>query len=96
MSVEKQLLSILIAHFNPISIEIINESHKHAGHPGSPGTGDTHFCVTIVSKHFEGLSKVSRHRLVYDCLRKLMNNPIHALSIKTFTEEEFNSLSQGE
>jgi len=96
MNVENKIESLLIANLSPFKLEIINESHKHEGHAGSPGTGDTHFLVTIVSEKFEGLSKVSRHRLVYDCLQELMNNPIHALSIKAYSPEELKSLSRGE
>lgn len=65
----------------PDSLDLIDESHLHAGHAGAQG-GARHFRVRIVSKQFEGLGTLARHRLVYDCVRDLMPYPIHALAIE--------------
>ena len=91
MAIEQQIRTLLETQLAPSFIEIQNESDKHAGHQGSPGTGDTHFRLTIVSEEFKGKSQIQRHRLIYSCLHNLMNNPIHALSIKAYTQEEFSS-----
>ena len=63
------------------SIEIVDESHLHIGHPGA-ASGGGHFHVTIVAKNFDGLSTLARHRLIYDALGDAMETEIHALSIK--------------
>ncbi len=66
-------------------IEIIDESHKHAGHAQSSGG---HFRLHIVSDDFSGLSLIERHRLIYDTLGDMVQNEIHALSIKAKTKSE--------
>ena len=63
------------------SIEIVDESHLHVGHPGA-ASGGGHFHVTIVTKIFDGLPTLARHRLIYDALGDAMQTEIHALSIK--------------
>jgi len=64
----------------PTQLEVIDESHLHAGHEGSKG-GASHFRVIISSPRFDGLPTLARHRLVYDCVRDLIPYPIHALAI---------------
>ena len=58
----------LAAAFAPARLEVINESHLHAGHRNSPGTGESHFRVLIVSEAFAGKSRLARHRLVNEVL----------------------------
>ena len=72
--------------FAPQRLEIIDESHKHAGHAQSGGAG--HFLVEIVSDAFADKNPIQRHRLVYDALGDVMNTEIHALSIKASTPAE--------
>lgn len=64
----------------PVRLEITDDSHLHAGHPGARD-GRGHFTVKIVSSHFENLRTIQRHRLVYDAVGELMETDIHALSI---------------
>lgn len=71
----------------PQRVEIIDESHKHAGHAGAAGGGG-HFAVTIVSSRFEGRSTIERHRMVYLAVTDLMPQAIHALSIQARTPRE--------
>ncbi len=71
----------------PVSIELEDESHLHAGHAGAAG-GAGHFRLRIVSSRFAGLGKIARHRLVYDRLADLMPTHIHALAIQALTPEE--------
>jgi BolA family transcriptional regulator, general stress-responsive regulator len=82
----------LIAHFEPQYIQIDDDSHHHAGHSGHSSEGASHLRLTIVSEKFAGLSRVQRHRLVYDTLGVWMKNNIHALVInaKTPSENEKN------
>ena len=75
----------LEAAFAPESLEIIDESHKHAGHASAGGAG--HFEVKIVSKAFEGKSPIQRHRMVFDAMGDLMQTEVHALSIQADTPQ---------
>lgn len=63
----------------PVSLEIIDDSAKHAGHAGASEGG--HFRVTLVAEAFRGLSQLQRHRLVYAAVASLMGRGVHALSI---------------
>ena len=68
----------------PTQLEVIDESAAHAGHAGADGSGSgTHFRVRIASPRFEGLSRVARHRLVYDALQDFVDRGLHALAIET-------------
>lgn len=82
MSVEESIREILTKTFAPTTLDVENDSHRHAGHAGSPGTGESHFRVHIVSDKFDGLSRVERHRLVNEALAGLLRDKIHALAIK--------------
>ncbi len=62
------------------SLEVIDDSHLHAGHAGA--REGSHMRVLIVSPRMAGLNRVARHRLVYDALRELMPQGIHALAIE--------------
>jgi len=72
---------------SPSHIDIIDESHLHAGHAGA-ASGTGHFNVTVVSEKFSGQSPVQRHRLVYDAIGDLMQTEIHALGINAQAPEE--------
>jgi BolA protein len=68
----------------PTRLEVLDESWQHAGHAGADGTGfGTHFRVRIDAPQFRGLSRVQRHRLVYDALRDFVDRGLHALAIET-------------
>lgn len=68
----------------PSRLEVIDESAAHAGHAGADGTGfGTHFRVRIDSPRFAGLTRLGRHRLVYDALRDFLDSGVHALAIET-------------
>ncbi|MCF8149158.1 MAG: BolA family transcriptional regulator [Burkholderiaceae bacterium] len=76
-----------LAVLDPVSIEIIDDSARHAGHAGAK-SGGGHFRLHIVSPRFAGFKTMARHRLVYDALGPLMKREIHALSITARTQEE--------
>lgn len=78
----------------PESLEIVNESHLHAGHHGSPGTGESHFRVVIVAAKFTGKNRLARHRLINAALAEELNGGIHALAIKALTPEEAKGISR--
>ena len=81
MSVAENIENKLREAFVPLSLNVVDESHLHAGHVGARPGGETHFRVEIVSAAFDGRSRVDRQRLVYDVLRDELAGPVHALSV---------------
>jgi BolA family transcriptional regulator, general stress-responsive regulator len=71
--------SALAAALHPLHLVVQDDSHLHAGHAGA--REGRHFSVAVVSERFAGLSRVARHRLVYDALQRLIPQGIHALAI---------------
>lgn len=71
----------------PSSLQLVDNSHQHAGHAGNDMDGESHFELAIVSTAFDGLNLVKRHKLVYMVLGDLMPQ-IHALQIQSLTPEE--------
>jgi len=82
-----QIRSELEKYFQPTELLVKDQSHLHAGHAGARD-GKGHFDVTIVSQAFDGLTRVQRHRMVYDALSQLIESDIHALSIRAFAPSE--------
>ncbi len=76
-----------LAALSPTSLELIDDSHLHAGHAGAR-SGGGHFRLTIVSECFRGKNTVARHRIVYDALGEMMRKEIHALAIQARSPEE--------
>lgn len=69
-----------LAALDPVSVEIVDESHKHAGHAGAR-TGGGHYLLQIISPEFSGKNKMARHRMIYSALAEMMERDIHALTI---------------
>ena len=82
-------ITTLLQDLSPISCQVEDESALHAGRAGA-ASGGGHYRLHLVSSRFEGLNRVSRHRLVYDCLGKLMKTEIHALALTLLTPAEAN------
>lgn len=72
----------------PTRLDVINESELHAGHRNSPGTGESHFRILVVSDAFAGKSRLERHRLVNDLLKDELAGGIHALALSTLAPGE--------
>ncbi len=87
-SVSQRIEELLLEHFSPRVLSVMDDSALHAGHAGARAGGESHFTVTVVSEKFVGLSAVARHRLVYDVLKPLMDEGLHALVIKAKTPDE--------
>ncbi len=83
----EELRTRLTHTLQPVALEIIDESARHAGHAGA-ATGGGHFIVQITSAVFRGKTLLKRHRLVYDAIGDMMQREIHALSIDARTPEE--------
>jgi len=88
LTLEKNIKKKLTQEFNPIELEVINESHLHVGHRGSPGTGQSHFKVILKSAVFDDLSRLQRHKCVMDTLKNEMGEGIHALSLTLWGKNE--------
>ena len=82
-----KIRALLQAGIAPLALEVIDESALHAGHAGA-ASGGGHYRIRVVSTCFEGLNKLGRHRLVYDCVREMMQKEIHALAMTLLTPDE--------
>jgi len=76
-----------LAVLDPVILEIVDESHKHAGHAGARDGGG-HYVLNIVSAQFSGNNTVARHRMIYSALGEMMKRDIHALTIQARTPDE--------
>lgn len=79
---KKEIEEILSAAFQVDFLNVINNSHLHAGHSGDNGSGNTHFKIEIKAKELEGLSKINAHRAVNKAVEKFFERGLHALEIK--------------
>ena len=84
MTAEQRIREKLMVALEPTRLDVINESEMHAGHRSSPGTGESHFRIVIVSPKFAGVSRLARHRLVNEALAEELAGPIHALALATY------------
>ena len=72
----------LAAALDPSHLEVINDSHHHAGHAGDDGSGESHWTVVVESPAFAGQSRVARQRMINHALADLLAGRIHALAIR--------------
>lgn len=88
MTVKDNITKKLSEAFAPINLDVIDESHLHAGHAGHRPGGETHFRVYIVSPSFEGKSRIERHRMINTTLAAELADRVHALAIKAHAPNE--------
>lgn len=89
MSLQTQIEEKIKAALAPEHLEVINESHLHAGHqPGFDGTGESHMRVRIVASAFNGVNRVMRHRKINELLSEEMERGLHALAVEAKTPDE--------
>jgi BolA protein len=92
MRVADSIRQKLTAAFAPQSLDVVDESHRHAGHAGATrddgSQGETHFHVRLVTAAFDGVSRVERQRRVYAALADELKGPVHALSLSALTPSE--------
>ena len=81
MPVAKEIYAKLHAAFSPEQLNVVNDSHRHAGHAGDDGTGQTHFSVTIRDPAFGAMNRVQRHRAIHAALGPDLIARIHALAL---------------
>lgn len=82
LTVKEIIEDKLRAGFPGAQVEVVDESHKHAGHAGARPEGETHFQVTLVSSVFADQNRLARHRAVMALLQDELNGPVHALAIR--------------
>ncbi|WP_430464522.1 BolA family protein [Tabrizicola sp.] len=80
MTIESEIRQRLVESFAPTRLEVVNDSHKHAGHSGDDGSGESHFSVLIRAEALAGLGRVARHRAVHKALGDLTVR-VHAMAI---------------
>ncbi len=85
MSVQQAIEDKLTQQLRPVHLVVENESRLHNVPPGS----ESHFKVTVVSDRFEGQSLLARHRLINACLEAELAGPVHALSLRTLSPQEW-------
>jgi BolA family transcriptional regulator, general stress-responsive regulator len=88
MTAEQRIREKLMVELEPSRLDVINESDMHAGHRSSPGTGESHFRLLIVSNKFAGLTRLQRHRLVNELLASELAGRVHAMALATYAPNE--------
>ena len=94
MNTVNKLYIILQRAFLTQDVMITDQTHLHEGHPEAQA-GAGHYRIVIVSTVFKRLSTVERHRLVYRSLKEVLGKEVHAVSIKTFTPDEYSRSQPG-
>jgi len=87
MNEREKKMRARLAVLEPLQLEIIDESHKHAGHAGARDGGG-HYAVRIASAQFAGKNTVARHRMIYSAMGELMKREIHALTLQALAPNE--------
>ena len=80
MSIADEIEARLTAAFQPTELQVVNESHRHAGHSGDDGSGESHFRILIRAAAFGPMTRVARHRAVHQALGDL-NTRVHAIAL---------------
>lgn len=81
MGLEQQISDALLNGLKPTHLEVVNESHLHAGHAGDDGSGESHWRIVITAPSLDGQSRVARHRAVHTALGPTIIAQLHALAI---------------
>ena len=82
MTLEAEIRTALETTFAPTALAVINESHKHAGHAGDDGSGESHWRVEITAASLDGKSRIAKHRAIHAALGPDIIGRIHALSLQ--------------
>jgi BolA family transcriptional regulator, general stress-responsive regulator len=81
MAVADEIRDRLTQAFQPDRLEVVNDSHKHAGHAGDDGSGESHFSVSIRAAQFTPMNRVARHRAIHQAIGPDLMGRIHALAL---------------
>ena len=82
MGLASEIEQLLESAFRPTRLEVINESHLHAGHAGDDGSGESHWKVVIAADEFAGMTRLARHRAVHAALGPEVIGRLHALALE--------------
>lgn len=82
MTAAEEITMRLQGAFAPDALQVINESHQHAGHAGDDGSGESHFRVVIRAGVFAPMTRIERHRAVHAALGASLVGRIHALALE--------------
>lgn len=88
MTLETRIREKLMVALEPTRLDVVNESHLHAGHLNSPNSGQSHFSVLVVAAAFAGKSRLQRHRIVNEALSAELQDGVHALAVKAYAPGE--------
>jgi BolA family transcriptional regulator, general stress-responsive regulator len=88
MTLRDTIAEKLTQAFAPAHLEVVDQSHLHAGHAGARPGGETHFSIHIVSQAFRGKTRVERHRMVNETLMHELAGGVHALAIHASAPED--------
>lgn len=88
MTLETRIREKLMVALEPTRLDVVNESHLHAGHLNSPNSGQSHFSVLVVAAAFAGKSRLQRHRIVNEALAAELQDGVHALAVKAYAPGE--------
>lgn len=83
-----RIILALEAALEPERLEVVDESHLHAGHSGWREGGETHYRIDVIATRFQGRSRVERHRMVNAAVAAEFDSGLHALAIAAKTPEE--------
>ncbi|SEW20751.1 transcriptional regulator, BolA protein family [Cognatiyoonia koreensis] len=81
MGLDNEIRTALETAFDPTQLDVINESHKHAGHAGDDGSGESHWRIVISAPAFDDMSRLARHRAIHSALGPEIIGRLHALAI---------------
>ena len=83
-----RIRAIIESTFEPVVVDVMDESHRHIGHAGARPEGETHYHLRVVSPVFAGMSRVARSRAVHEALAAEFRTGLHALSLTLQTPED--------
>jgi BolA family transcriptional regulator, general stress-responsive regulator len=81
MGLDIEIKAALEKAFAANTLEVINESHKHSGHSGDDGSGESHWRIVIAAPEFAPMTRIARHRAIHAALGPAIIGRIHALAI---------------
>ncbi|MHB8529777.1 MAG: BolA family protein [Caulobacteraceae bacterium] len=87
-AVAREMEAKLRAGLSPSRLEIVDDSHRHAGHSGAKAGGESHFSITVQSEVFAGLTRVQRQRTIHQLLADELAGGVHALSVRALAPGE--------
>lgn len=88
MNAKQRIEDVLATVLAPVRLRVVDDSHRHVGHAGHDGLGESHFRVEVVSDRFAGLDRIARQRLVHEALAAEFAGRLHALQLRTLTPAE--------